>query len=469
MDLLFEYRQEKIDKKYDATNVCHLYLHKENDNILFSSYFDFDYSRYGVKKHVSFIHKFNFDLNTGDVVVTYNLINDNLTEDRLFRNSSREKKNDFKMLFELTENGFDRGEKRIGYWGIKYVRATGQMKDILYSQIKDKFKSPFVQQKLIKGEYTINCLYDMLVDLHLEIKGIKGHNGIYNDIQNEYPKKRWLEKNDYKFLPAVLDSYGIKSKYLIGELSKDWNKTVNVSSLNYICKLFGNNHIDYLKQINWSQHCYDIPPNKKLHELKNDSEKKYMVSVINKWEKDSLKTDSLIYMINKLLSIRELLEARGLDLKFKAKNDYEFDNTLEMWYGFKLHFARGYKVRYILPDEFIKEIEEDITIDEMKFKPKLILTEEDFRIEGYNMKNCMSKQFPHGAVYIFVSLQHKRKKINLQYRKGSLVQSYGKANTPTPTLFEPAMNILTDRFKKYTTLEWRKEKYDFLTNSLSTS
>jgi hypothetical protein len=194
-----------------------------------------------------------------------------------------------------------------------------------------------------------------------------------------------------------------------------------------------------------------------------------MVSVINKWEKDSLKTDSLIYMINKLLSIRELLEVRGLDLKFKAKNDYEFDNTLEMWYGFKLHFARGYKVRYILPDEFIKEIEEDITIDEMKFKPKLILTEEDFRIEGYNMKNCMSKQFPHGAVYIFVSLQHKRKKINLQYRKGSLVQSYGKANTPTPTLFEPAMNILTDRFKKYTTLEWRKEKYDFLTNSLSTS
>jgi len=67
MDLLFEYRQEKIDKRYNASNICHLYLHKENDNILFSSYFDFDYSRYGVKKHVSFVHKFNFDLNTGAV------------------------------------------------------------------------------------------------------------------------------------------------------------------------------------------------------------------------------------------------------------------------------------------------------------------------------------------------------------------------------------------------------------------
>lgn len=192
-----------------------------------------------------------------------------------------------------------------------------------------------------------------------------------------------------------------------------------------------------------------------------------MVKVIKDWEVDTIKTDSLVYILNKLFSIRDLLEQRGLNLKFKAKNDSEFDNLMETWSGLKLHFARGYKVRYLLPEDFIKEIEEDIVIEGETFKPKILLTEDDFRIEGYNMKNCMSKQFAHGAIYLFVSLQHKRKRINLQYRKGNLVQSYGKANTPVIQTFEEPTNILTSRFKKHPTIEWKKEKYDFLTNSHS--
>jgi len=194
MDLLFEYKQEKIDKKYLASNNCLIQLFKEDENIHFISRFDFDYTRYAIKKHVTFIHKFSFDLISGDIIITYNLINDNLTEDRLFRNCFKEKKNDFRLLFDLTENGFGRGEKRINYWGIKYTRACGIMLDILYNQIKDKLKNEYTHQKLLRSEYSINFLYDMLVDLHLDIKGIKGHDGIYYDIQNEYPKKKWLEK-----------------------------------------------------------------------------------------------------------------------------------------------------------------------------------------------------------------------------------------------------------------------------------
>jgi hypothetical protein len=118
-----------------------------------------------------------------------------------------------------------------------------------------------------------------------------------------------------------------------------------------------------------------------------------------------------------------------------------------------------------MPDEFIKYIEQDIEIDGEIYKPKLILTEEDFRIEGFTMKNCMSKQFSHGAIYIYVSLQHKRKRINLQYRKGKLNQSYGKANTPVATIFETAMEILTKRFESHPSIEWKKEKYEFLMDS----
>jgi hypothetical protein len=135
--------------------------------------------------------------------------------------------------------------------------------------------------------------------------------------------------------------------------------------------------------------------------------------------------------------------------------------------GYKLNFAIGYKVKYLLPDYFLREIEEDINIGENIFKVKILTTEDDYRIEGFNMKNCMSKQFPHGSIYIFLSMQLKRKKINLQYRKGNLVQSYGKANTPVNSIFEDAIAILNKKFEKYTNLSWTKVKYDFLTNSIS--
>jgi len=465
MDLLFSYSQQKKDKnrkRDESISECLIRLHKHNDELTYEGIFDFDYDRYGTPRHVTFEHNLIVNLITGDVSVKYKIKNNLNIDEKMFRSTDQDKKNDFKLLFDLVENGIARGEKRRGYWGVKYERSVDKICDIFVQQIQPKFKSQFLKDKDYKLKPFYNTIYDMLVDYHLDIKGIKGHNAVYYDIQNDYPKKKWLEKNDYKFLPSVLDHYGIKSKYLIKELSHNVRQ-IQITTLNYFCKLFGDNHIEYLKKFTWESHCYDTPPNKKLHYLKNESEKEFMIKVINDWEVDTIKTDSLVYTLNKLFSIRDLLEQKGLNLKFKAKNDIEFDNIMEMWSGLKLHFARGYKVRYLIDEDFVKEIEEDIVIDGLVFKPKILLTEDDFRIEGFNMKNCMSKQFAHGVIYIFASLQYKRKRINLQYRKGNLIQSYGKANTPVIEIFEEATNILTSRFKKYPTIEWKKDKYDFIT------
>lgn len=467
MDLLFSYSQQKKDKnrkRDESISECLLRIHKHNDELTYEGIFDFDYDRYGTPRHVTFEHNLIVNLNTGDVSVRYKIKNNLNTDEKMFRNADSEKKNDFKLLFDLVENGIARGEKRRGYWGVKYERSVDKICDIFVQQIQPKFKSQFLKDKNYKLKPFYNTIYDMLVDYHLDIKGIKGHDAVYYDIQNDYPKKKWLEKNDYKFLPSVLDYYGIKSKYLIKELSQNVRQ-IQISTLNYFCKLFGNNHVNHLKKFNWESQCYDSPPNKKLHYLKNESEKDFLIKVINNWETDSIKTDSLVYNLNKLLSIRELLEQKGMEnLKFKAKNDIDFDNLLETWAGYKLHFARGYKVRYVISEEVIKDIEEDIIVDDLIFKSKLILTEDEFRIEGYNMKNCMAKQFLHGSIYLFTALQHKRRRINLQYRKGNLVQSYGRANTAVIPLFERATQILTDRMKKYNHLEWYKEKYDFITD-----
>jgi hypothetical protein len=464
MDLLFKHLQEKKERKSSGTSICNLFLYSGNTDIQFNSQFELDYHRYGSKKHVTFEHSFSIDINNGNVITTYRIVNEGLTDDKMFRNCFIKKTNDFKLFFDLTENGFLRGEKRNGFWGVRYYKAINEIVKKIYEILKPNFIEQYHLQKNYTEKPVLNSLYDMIVDFHLDRKRIKSHDNVYLDIQYDYPKKKFLIENDNKFLPAILDQYGIKSKYLISELNKKNDRPVHILTLNYLCKLFGSNYIDYIKKINWENHCYEQVSNKKTHTLKNDSEKNCMVSMINKWEKDTIRTDSLVYNINKMLSTRDLLESRGVDLKFKAKNDNEFDNLMETWSGIKLHFSRGFKVKYNFPEEFIKDIETEITINEQIFKVKILSSEEDFRLEGFTMKNCMSKQFPHGSVYIYVALQYNKKRINLQYRKGKLVQSYGKANTPVTKDFNDAIEILNKKFYNNIDIEWNKEKYEFLSH-----
>lgn len=464
MDFLFKHNQEKSERNSDGNSTCSLKLFYDGSAIIYSSIFEFNYQRYGNRKHVTFEHMLEIDTNNGDINVKYDIINDGLTNERIFKTTTKTKRNDFSMLHDLIENGYVRGEKRKGYWGVKYNRAIENMFNIILNLLRVKFKSDFLINKNYQSDSDVFNLYILIVDFHLDVKGIKGHNGVYDDIQTEYPKKKWLIKNNHKFLPSILDSYGIKSKYLIGELNKNFSRKIQISSLNYLCKLFGENYIDYLKQINWDRHCYENISNKKLHYLKNDSEKTNMILTINKWETESIKTDSLIYSLNKLFTIREQLEQSGFYLKYTSKNDGDFDNLFENWLGIKRHFSRGYKLKYNLPEEFINDIEREIIINNEIFKPKLILNEDDFRTEGYKMKNCMSKQFPHGAIYVFVAIQFNRKRINLQYRKGHLIQSFGKANTKVNEIFNAVTIILTARFKQYANIEWKKEKYSIITN-----
>ncbi|WP_282459225.1 hypothetical protein, partial [Mycoplasmopsis arginini] len=113
MDLLLTYKQEKRDTKSDSVSTCDLKLYSNHTNIEYVGVFDFDYQRYGTKKQITFRHSFNVDIVTGDVVVGYELTNNNLTRDRLFKTTSINKKNSFNLLYELTENGFYRGEKRL--------------------------------------------------------------------------------------------------------------------------------------------------------------------------------------------------------------------------------------------------------------------------------------------------------------------------------------------------------------------
>jgi hypothetical protein len=116
MDFLISYTQEKIERKSNNCSKCELKLFKDENNLIYVGNFDTEYKRYGEKKQIRFEHKLTINLNNGDIIVSYNLINNTFNPEIFFRNSSKKTKNNFKSLENLCDSGFIRGEKRKNYW-----------------------------------------------------------------------------------------------------------------------------------------------------------------------------------------------------------------------------------------------------------------------------------------------------------------------------------------------------------------
>ena len=239
------YYQEKFSKdKNEKISTCELKLSSDEDKIYYSSKFYDNFLRIQVKNSISFQYKLTIDKKNGDIEISYQIENNN-GEKPWVKSGNWTKKNDFNRLDGLCDRGFYYGEKRKGFWGNKYKKETNKIIQLIREELKPNINSDYLLKKDYQ-KYEISPFYDMIVDYHLYMRGIKHHDNVYTHIMTDYPKKKWLKENDNKFLPAVLDNYGIKSKYLIGELSFEKNKNIDIKCLNYLCKLFGENYMDYI-------------------------------------------------------------------------------------------------------------------------------------------------------------------------------------------------------------------------------
>lgn len=394
------------------------------------------------------------DIHNGDIETIYRFENHKVTDDKSFKSFERNKKNDFNELYELTNDCFMKGHRGKNFWGVKYEKAKSNLLNFVKNYLH-------VSEITRKSNITEpNELFACLVNFHLLKKNIKGHDEVYVHIKNDYPKLKWLKKNNQKFLPAVLDGYGIKSNYLISEINQ--HHGLNIMAINYLCKLFGENYVDYFKNFDWKKFCYTKMPNKKLHSLKNEHEKKQLLQLLNNIE--NIKTEPALHLLNNLFETRKYLEKYDLDLKYKAKNRAELDDLTQFWMSKKIYYSKGEIQKYFFPDYFIEEIEQDILIDNKRYEVKILKSEDEFIVEGQLMKNCMSKKFVSAGIFVYLTMRLDGKRINLQYKNGKYDESYGKTNTPTPIIFQDAIDILNKRFAKYSDLEWYRG-----TNKLSSN
>jgi hypothetical protein len=453
-----QYFKEKIVKSTQLKSSCDLNLEINEDSITYTGKFYSEYVKKLSKEDVTFTHELVIDKNNGDFTVTFSV--NNKKNETPFKNKSWSKKNNFNKLYVLTEDGVFRGEKRKNYWGVKYDKVILEMIGVIRDDIIHEFDGTFLEDKEYFKLSDLNSLYDMVTDYHLFKKKIKPHNNIYRQIMDVYPKLKWLKKNDNKFLPAILDEYGIKSKYLIKELSSTKNG-VNLTSLIYICGLFGENHLDYIKKFDWKKVSNGFYHINKNHKCKDDIEKKYLVNVFKSSEIKPFYNRQRIY---DLFELRHFMENNDFGkLKIRAKSMEEINILIEEWQLLKRYRTIGYKLKFNIPEDIIRDIERPIIMIENIFRVKFLITEEDFTNEGNLMRNCMSRQFFHGSVCMFFAITLNKKRINIQYKSGKIVQFFGKANTQVPMeIFGTAMSILTERVSKYSTLSREREKYDII-------
>ena len=465
--------QEKLNTGKQLKSTADVTLEIEKDTIIYRGTFYMEFRKNDAPDGVTFKHELYLDKLNGDFMITYEIINTKASRGKL-KSNSWVKKTNFDKLKALTHMGFYRGEKRRNFWGVKYERKTStffeEIKEDLQSEIEDGYLKNKTYYKPV-----VNRLYDLLVDYHLYKKGIKGHDNVYMDIQHVYPKKKWLKLNDSKFLPAILNEFGVKSKYLVKELSKREHSThilggtgVNIRGVIYLCKLFGDNHIDHIKKFDWKEIARTPFVKRKSHLCKNESEKKGLIRVFNEHAKDDgqvratnqpPRVTNMLLTLFKLIEVRDLLEEQGYVLKLKLTSPDDVELLLPYWMVIKRAAKVGHMLKYKIPQEIVDDIQTPIIRSNKTFQPRVLLTDTDFSLEGLEMKNCMARQFSHGSIYVYISLAHEKRKVDLQYQRGKLSQSFGKANTPVPMeIFGEAIRDLNERMSKYDTLKWEKEK-----------
>jgi hypothetical protein len=457
MEILYYYEQEKFEKNKPLKNSCKLKLAGDDMFINYIAEYYVEYIRFGKMNSITYEHALSYNIKDGKFTVIYRILNKKENTHNLYKTLTKIKKNNFELLLDLTHSGFYSGEKRYNFWGVKYRRACVDILKI----ISDKLGHDLV---LTNKDHIINPLYDMLVEHHLGVNNIKWHNNVYNDICQVYPQKKWLKLNDNKFLPAVLDSLGIKSKLLVGNLSTT-DKKVNIRSLKFMCNLFGDNYVDYFKEFDWLTIASEPMRKSKNYTCEDEHEKRAITKALKTYsEVDSILNDGILTTISNIFLLKEFLKEKGLPLKLKCRTANDLLSLKDSWDLHRKHYKLGYKLKYSLPEDMILDIEAPITIGDKTFVPSLILSEDDFRLEGMKMKNCMARQFNVANLYIHMSLSLGSKRVNLQYRRGMLNQSKGKANTTTPKEFSAAIEVLSLKMGKYNEINPKKTMYDIISN-----
>lgn len=440
IDIKYDKKKDDINAEMESQLLC-------DDKFIELTYnFKIDTIRYGKSYDKDCTTTLRINLKNGDFDIIKHYTENNKT-------TKHTKKNNFLVLSDIISDAFLGGHRNERFWGVKLSNYYHKVSD----HIINKFEHNYEGERPVVIENYHQKMYSAILGFHLMKNKIKPHDNIFFNIIYDYPKKKFLDVNENKYVPSVLDFYGIKNKYFITEINKNGSNIV-ISTLKCLTDMFGDNYIDFLRQIPLNICDAPIRPRVK-YTLKNNSEKNNMVRLINNMVKDE--KIEIVKKIYKLMELFDFMEKNHIKVKFKKENTDQYDDLYNTLNEYKKFYSRNFIYKYIFPENFVNIVEDDITYKSKTYSVKILKSELDFLNESVKMKNCLLTHFMNGYFYIYLSVFDGEKTVDIQVRNNKIHQIFGKANSEVSKDMKEVGETILHKINKFIDLKWEKVMEDF--------
>jgi hypothetical protein len=430
---------------------------------------------------------------TSSVTVTFDMVKGNFLVVTYEGHKKKKTKRFFKNSFTSLERALP---------SILAVREYGISKaSHLWDELQGSFDNEMFATKMMgvlgiesfryeakaRHDEQAKTLVDRWMYKFIDLKKIKMPNDGMHLLKYMYPTEKYLKKNDRKLVAALLDRYGILSKFTIKLVHL--NSSVDISAVYQLHQLFGENGNKYFGNLNpnfftsnGSRSPFDpinfsIARIEEINPFMNfdikDFEKKNMVAILNDaTDMSQSKYSSPTNMINELidhLRMMEKLRQFYPDLRLRVTKHKTFVDEHSRLAALEREIKKGYSTKRIFEKHIIEAIEKDIEIvhydgkiklgafqelgafipNRKVYKPVLLKTSEEYAEEGAIMHHCVAGYIEHSRS-IIVSLRCGDERVTCEFETSSkkCLQARYYQNQNPPEHFQKPLEILKDQIKR---------------------
>jgi hypothetical protein len=335
--------------------------------------------------------------------------------------------------------------------------------------------------------------YNKIIEKFIELRKIKVPDHSYEHLLlYAYPKEKLLKKNDRKLIAAVLEMYGIKSKFTIKLLHK--YPYLNLNVITKLCLLLGNEYQKHLASINDNifaisqTQIRDQRPSNYINDFKmqianfkiNEIEKENIIKLVNDEKFNKPLTEDVLGDLYDHFNMIDKVKEYDPSIFMKARTYAEFRTEHMELSKMISAIKKGWVIEYVYDEKTILQIEEPITKfrsydiggglkgTDMNCKttlyPYILKREEEYIEEGKVMHHCVASYADHEKSMI-VSIRNEseldRVTCEFDIQTGNMVQARYFCNATPPEIFKETIETVNDKIRllaRYGTLNWKEKK-----------
>jgi len=404
---------------------------KDADFLIFTNFYQYknrNMGHFGFKKTRT-VSKLKLNLKTGDFLIVKQIHN-NI---KYYKNSF------FSLSLILQENKF-----------VKHVRHSYEMGSFTRELNNGEIEKIFVEQLGGKG----NEVEKTLIDFFVKRKNIKIPNNYHNLLKYNYPTKKYLKKNDNKLILSILDSYNIKTKYMV-KMAHEYNDKgyIDFTALTLYSNVLYDEKSYFIKQIPFDlfiiqndyhlRHTTYMPPNFNL----TRKEKELVVKVLN----DNFYKKSLYTFLVDLydhVHMKNFVVANGYNFVFNFTTNREFKIEHQTLTSIYSKVKKGFIYNHVYDENLINTIEQVIiSKDNNLYVPFILKDEIDYKEEGNIMHHCVYSYASKKECFIIsIRKENSKERITCEFNlNGELIQARYFCNGDVPEDFLEPLDIIKAR------------------------